>query len=180
MRLFVCVCVCVCVCQHKYSVFCRHKDTQTGCACVGCKLTDFGSSIMSQISLLLKYLQATRRRTTSDTRQWSSGISCAQCSKKRRRSCIASTHCKHALNVDPVDAFPCVFLLLQLEHQLNKHLLQLFIAVVDAELLKPAAKQAASSVKRQKQREREREARAPCVCVCMCVCVSLSFPQQQQ
>lgn len=38
----------------------------------------------------------------------------------------------------PGDAFPLIFLLLLLQHQLDEKLLQLLIAVVDAELFKAA------------------------------------------
>lgn len=41
----------------------------------------------------------------------------------------------------PGDAFSLIFLLLLLQHQLDEQLLQLFIAVVDAELFKAAAQQ---------------------------------------
>ena len=38
------------------------------------------------------------------------------------------------VNVHPLDALPLVLLLLLLQHQLDEQLLQLFVAVVDAEL----------------------------------------------
>lgn len=43
-----------------------------------------------------------------------------------------------ATHVLPGDALPLVLLLLLLQHELNEELLQLLVAVVDAELLKAA------------------------------------------
>ena len=53
---------------------------------------------------------------------------------------MASWHivCMHlvveVVDVHPFDALPLVLLLLLLQHQLDEQLLQLFVAVVDAEL----------------------------------------------
>ncbi len=51
--------------------------------------------------------------------------------------------------LDPLYALPHVLLLFLFQHKFNEQLLELLVAVVDAQLLK-----------------------AVCVCVCVCVCAS--------
>ena len=48
---------------------------------------------------------------------------------------LADDHVVEVVNVLPLDALPLVLLLLLLQHQLDEDLLQLLVAVVDAELL---------------------------------------------
>ena len=49
---------------------------------------------------------------------------------------LADDHVVEVVDVLPLDSLPLVLLLLLLQHQLDEQLLQLLVAVVDAELLK--------------------------------------------
>ena len=49
---------------------------------------------------------------------------------------LADDHVVEVVDVLPLDPLPLVLLLLLLQHQLDEQLLQLLVAVVDAELLK--------------------------------------------
>ena len=49
---------------------------------------------------------------------------------------LADDHVVEVVDVLPLDPLPLVLLLLLLQHQLDEELLQLLVAVVDAELLK--------------------------------------------
>ena len=53
----------------------------------------------------------------------------------RRNNCLVTLSKEEVSHVRPLDSFPLVLLLLLLQDELDEELLQLLVAVIDAELL---------------------------------------------